>query len=85
MAALNSTVELMKEIGRPRNDMYEVAVWEDILTVEGREAFYAYQVDNQAVVIPENVDANLLSPGGARGAASIERTNGSPGIRQRFV
>ena len=39
VAALNSTVELMKEIGIPRNDMYEVAVWEDILTIEGHEAF----------------------------------------------
>lgn len=57
VAALNSTVELMKEINRPRNDMYEVAVWEDILTIEASEAFYAYQVDNQAIVIPENVDA----------------------------
>lgn len=86
VAALNSTVELMKEIGRPRSDIYEVAVWEDILTVEAGEAFYAYQVDNQAIVIPENVDA-IRSLGGRErsGQASIEKTNATLGIRQRFV
>jgi glyceraldehyde-3-phosphate dehydrogenase (NAD(P)) len=84
--ALNSTVELMKELGRPRNDMYEVAVWEDILTVEGGEAFYAYQVDNQAIVIPENIDAIRALAGRERSArASIERTNDSLGVRQRFI
>lgn len=86
VAALNSTVELMKEINRPRNDMYEVAVWEDILTIEASEAFYAYQVDNQAIVIPENVDAIRALAGRERsGQSSIERTNDSLGIRQRFV
>ena len=86
IAALNSTVEVMKELGRPRNDMYEVAVWEDILTVEGREAFYACQVDNQAIVIPENVDAIRALAGREPDArASIERTNSSLGVRQRFV
>lgn len=44
VAALNVTAELMKEIGRPRGDMWEVALWEDILTVEGRELMYACQV-----------------------------------------
>lgn len=86
VAALNSTVELMKEIGRPRNDMYEVAVWEDILTVEGSEVYYAYQVDNQAIVIPENVDAiRALAGHESNAEASIKRTNDSLGIRQRFV
>lgn len=86
VAALNSTVELMKEIGRPRNDMYEVAVWEDIVTVNGREAYYTYQVDNQAIVIPENIDAIRALAGREPDAqASIARTNDSLGIRQRFV
>ncbi len=57
IVAPNSTIELMRDIGRPRGDMYEVALWEDILTVEGTELFYTYTVDNQAIVIPENIDA----------------------------
>jgi glyceraldehyde-3-phosphate dehydrogenase (NAD(P)) len=76
----------MLEIGRPRGAMWEVAVWEDILTVKGKEAFYAYQVDNQAIVIPENVDAIRALAGREPSApASIERTNQTLGVRQRFV
>jgi glyceraldehyde-3-phosphate dehydrogenase (NAD(P)) len=86
IAAINSTAELMKELGRPRGDMWEVALWEDVLTVEGREIYYAYQVDNQAIVVPETIDAIRALSGRERNArASIERTNGALGVRQRFV
>jgi hypothetical protein len=37
--------------------MYEVALWEDIWTIDGQKAYYAYQVNNQAIVVKENVDA----------------------------
>jgi glyceraldehyde-3-phosphate dehydrogenase (NAD(P)) len=56
--------------------MWEVAIWEDILTVEGRELFYVYQVDNQAIVVPETVDAIRALSGTERDpAASIRRTD----------
>jgi len=42
---------------RPFGDMYEVAIWEDMITVKGDELFYAYMVDNQAIVIPDTIDA----------------------------
>jgi glyceraldehyde-3-phosphate dehydrogenase (NAD(P)) len=84
--ALNVTAEVMKEIGRPRGDMWEVAIWEDILTVEGRELFYAYQVDNQAIVVPETIDAIRALSGTERDPdASIRRTDEALGIRQRFL
>lgn len=57
IVALNSTIELMKDLGRPRGDMWEVAVWEDVLTVNGNEVYYTYQVYNEAIVVPENIDA----------------------------
>lgn len=57
LAALNSVKEWMLDIGRPRGDLYEVALWEDMVTVHGDELFYAYMVDNQAIVIPETIDA----------------------------
>ena len=76
----------MLKLERPRGAMWEVALWEDILTVEGREAYYAYQVDNQAIVIPENIDAIRALAGREQSAqASIERTNQTLGVRQRFV
>jgi len=86
ITAINSTAELMKELGRPRGDMWEAALWEDVLTLEGREIYYAYQVDNQAIVVPETIDAIRALSGREHDArASIERTNGALGIRQRFV
>jgi len=86
VAALNVTAELMKEIGRPRGDMWEVALWEDILTVEGRELMYAYQVDNQAIVVPETIDALRALSGIERdGERSIQRTNDSLGISPDFL
>jgi glyceraldehyde-3-phosphate dehydrogenase (NAD(P)) len=86
IVALNSTIELMRDLGRPRGDMYEVAVWEDILTVQGNELFYTYTVDNQAVVIPENIDAIRALAGTITDAAeSIRHTDHALGVRQDFT
>ena len=57
VVALNSTLEMMADLGRPRGDMWEVGLWEDSLTVKGDELFYNYQVYNQAIVVPETIDA----------------------------
>jgi glyceraldehyde-3-phosphate dehydrogenase (NAD(P)) len=84
--ALNSIKELMADIGRPRDNLYEVALWEDLLTVRGDEAFYAYMVDNQAIVIPETIDAIRALTGGERDAqASITRTNATLGIGATLI
>src|SRR5690606_28028637 len=48
LGALNSIKELMADHGRPHDNLYEVALWEDMLRVEEDELFYAYMVDNQA-------------------------------------
>lgn len=86
VVALNSTIELMRDLARPRGDMYEVVVWEDILTVAGTELFYTYTVDNQAVVIPENVDAIRALAGTVTDAEeSIRITDEALGVRQDFV
>ena len=86
VTALNATAEIMKELGRPRGDMWEVALWEDILSVQGRELYYTYQVDNQAIVVPETMDAIRAIVGRERDAqASIERTNRSLSIKQQFI
>lgn len=81
LPALNSVKEWMLDIGRPRGDLYEVALWEDMLTVQGDEAFYAYMVDNQAIVIPETVDAiRAVCSLEAEASASISATNRTLGI-----
>ena len=86
LVALNSVKELMADLGRPHDNLYEVALWEDMLTVQGDEAFYAYMVDNQAIVIPETIDAiRALAEIEPDGAASIEKTNEALGITGRLV
>jgi glyceraldehyde-3-phosphate dehydrogenase (NAD(P)) len=86
IAALNSTVELMGDLGRPRGDLWEVALWEDVLTVNGNEAYYTYQVFNQAIVIPETIDAIRALTGIEKdGASSIQKTDRALGIVKDFL
>jgi len=81
LSAINTVKELMADMGRPRQDLYEVALWEDLVTVRGEEVFYAYMVDNQAIVIPENVDAiRALTARERDPDASIAATNAALGI-----
>ncbi|GIK37559.1 MAG: glyceraldehyde-3-phosphate dehydrogenase [Chloroflexota bacterium] len=86
MVALNSTLELMVDLGRPRGDMWEVGLWADGLTVSGTELFYNYQVYNQAIVVPETIDAIRALTGIERnGAASIAKTDRALGLVREFV
>lgn len=86
LVALNTTVELMRDLGRPRGDMWEVALWEDVLTVEGDEAYLTYQVYNEAIVVPESIDAIRALTGSVQdGATSIAMTDAALGMRQEFL
>lgn len=77
----NTIKEMFLDMGRPWGDMYEVALWEDMLKIEGDELFYAYVVDNQAIVIPETIDAiRALTGIETDGTKSIAKTNESLGI-----
>lgn len=77
----NTIKEMFLDMGRPWGDMYEVVLWEDMLKVVGDELFYAYVVDNQAIVIPETIDAiRALTGIETDPNKSIEKTNESLGI-----
>ena len=85
LSANNAIKELMMSLNRPYGDMYEVALWKDMLKVVGDELFYAYVVDNQAIVIPETIDAIRALTGLEESAEkSIQKTNESLGIKQSF-
>jgi glyceraldehyde-3-phosphate dehydrogenase (NAD(P)) len=76
LGALNAVKERMLDLGRPRGDLYEVAILEETLTVTNGELFCAYMVDNQAIVIPETIDAIRALTGREReAAASMRMTN----------
>jgi glyceraldehyde-3-phosphate dehydrogenase (NAD(P)) len=86
LSANNAVKELMLDLGRPHGDMYEVAIWEDMLKVQGNELYYAYLVDNQAIIIPETIDAiRALTGLESNPEKSIDKTNRSLGIKQRFI
>ncbi len=85
LSANNTVKELMLALNRPYGDMYEVALWKDMLRVVDDEVFYAYLVDNQAIVIPETLDAIRALTGIEKDAQkSIQKTNESLGIKQTF-
>lgn len=86
LVALNSVVELMRDLRRPRNDMWEVAVWEDALAADDREVYLTFQVHNEAIVVPENVDAIRALAGSERDSRrSIEKTDRALGIVKNFL
>jgi glyceraldehyde-3-phosphate dehydrogenase (NAD(P)) len=86
VVALNSTLEMMADLGRPRGDMWEVGLWEDGLTVVGNELFYNYQVYNQAIVVPETIDAIRALTGIEKdGATSIAKTDAALGLVREFL
>jgi glyceraldehyde-3-phosphate dehydrogenase (NAD(P)) len=85
LEALNTVKELMADSGRSRSDLYEVALWADMLKVQGEELFYAYMVDNQAIVIPETIDAIRAVTGReVSGRRSIDATDAALGIGGGF-
>ena len=85
LEALNTVKELMADSGRSRSDLYEVALWADMLKVQGEELFYAYMVDNQAIVIPETIDAiRAIAGRETSGRRSIDATDAALGIGRGF-
>jgi glyceraldehyde-3-phosphate dehydrogenase (NAD(P)) len=46
-----------RDLGNPRGDMYEIAAWEEAIVNSGDDIMYAINIPQEAVVIPENMDA----------------------------
>ncbi|MEX0630405.1 MAG: type II glyceraldehyde-3-phosphate dehydrogenase [Chloroflexota bacterium] len=88
LGSQNAIVELMRDLGRPRADLWEVALWEDAIAVrpDGGEVYLVYHVPNEAIVIPDTIDAIRAMTGlETDGPRSIARTDASLGIRKRFL
>ena len=81
---LGSTAELMeyaKELGRNRNDLYEIPVWRESINVVGNELFYMQAVHQESDVVPENIDAiRALLEMENDNEKSIAKTNKAMGI-----
>lgn len=81
---LGSTAEVMeyaRDIGRPRGDLFEIAVWKESLNIVEGELYYMQAIHQESDVVPENVDAiRAMLEMESDAAQSIERTNKNMGI-----
>ncbi len=81
---IGSTAEVMeyaKELGRSRNDLFEIPVWQESLNVVDGELYYMQAVHQESDVVPENVDAiRAMLEMEEDNNKSIEKTNKTMGI-----
>lgn len=81
---VKSTAQIMeaaRDSGQNRGDLYEIAVWEDGVKVEGDRLYYYQAIHQESDVIPENVDAIRALTGIIEdGGKSIAKTDKALGI-----
>ena len=85
-SGFKSTANIMdwaREKGRDRNDVYEAAVWKDSVTVVDGEAYMFLGVHQEAIVVPEDIDAIRALAGGYTREESMKLTDESLGIAHR--
>jgi glyceraldehyde-3-phosphate dehydrogenase (NAD(P)) len=46
-----------RDLGNPRGDMYEIAVFDETIVNSGKDIMFAINIPQEAVVIPETIDA----------------------------
>lgn len=46
-----------RDLGNPRGDMYEIAIWEESIVNSGDDLMFAINIPQESVVIPESMDA----------------------------
>ncbi|MDD4573369.1 MAG: type II glyceraldehyde-3-phosphate dehydrogenase, partial [Sphaerochaeta sp.] len=46
-----------RDLGNSRGDMYEIALWSDTVVKSGKDIMFAINIPQEAVVIPESIDA----------------------------
>ncbi|MCK5548256.1 MAG: type II glyceraldehyde-3-phosphate dehydrogenase, partial [Thermoplasmata archaeon] len=52
-----SIIEMARDMGRKRYDLFEIVVWEDGTHVVGDTLYYYQAIHQESDVVPENVDA----------------------------
>lgn len=73
--------ELGRDIGRPRNDMWENNIWIDSINIHDGEAYFFQAIHQECVTVPENIDAiRAMMDIEKDGMRSIKKTNKALGI-----
>lgn len=74
-------IEFMRDLGRPRYDMWELTIFDKSISVKEGEAYWIAAVHSEAIVIPENIDAiRAMTELETNARASIEKTDESLGV-----
>lgn len=69
-----SLFKYARDLGKPRGDLYEIAVWEDTIVKSGKDVMFGIHIPQESVTIPETID-------GIRAALEMD-TNGAVGVRK---
>ncbi|MDD3947382.1 MAG: type II glyceraldehyde-3-phosphate dehydrogenase [Clostridia bacterium] len=70
-----------RDLGNPRGDMYEIALWEDSIVESGDSIMYAINIPQEAVTIPETIDGiRAVMAMQSTSAEATAVTNGYLGI-----
>ncbi len=76
-----SLFKYARDLGNPRGDMYEIALWEDSIVETGDSIMYAINIPQEAVTIPETMDGIRACMGMQQtGAEATAKTNEYLGI-----
>ena len=75
--------EFAKDSGRPRGDLWENCLWKESISMAGTDLYLFQSIHQEAIVVPENIDAIRALMGQKSSAESIELTNNRLGIQSR--
>jgi glyceraldehyde-3-phosphate dehydrogenase (NAD(P)) len=74
-------MELARDLGRSRCDMFENVIWKDSISKYHGELYFFQAIHQESDVVPENIDAiRAMCELESDGAKSIEETNRTMGI-----
>ena len=77
-----SLFKYARDLGNPRGDMYEIAVWEETIVHSGNDIMFAINIPQEAVVIPETIDGiRACMRMQADGREAVAATNRNLGLK----
>ncbi len=81
ITATAEIMEVARDIKRPRHDVWETCIWSESITVQEKELYFFQGIHQEAITIPENVDAiRAMMELESDGAKSVEKTNKALGL-----
>ncbi|MCS7097903.1 MAG: type II glyceraldehyde-3-phosphate dehydrogenase [Candidatus Methanomethyliaceae archaeon] len=57
IASTSAIIEYARDLGRKRYDIHELIVWKESIKSFGNEVYLSQAVHQEAIVVPENIDA----------------------------